>query len=483
MITRSRYSRKCSGSTSSASASVSHDVVRRHRAVAVHEMVQVAGREPGLRGERAVRDARLVHQPLDRRRRTAPRDTSAASPSRYTSLPSSATCTRRSSPVGAIADIDRAVLEALLARPSRGPGSRSGRRRRTSRPGAGRGRRAARPSPASESTSAACSPISSAPVSTTTWTSYGASAAGQTDPVLVVALLDERRHHARRADAVAAHDQRLLLSVLVEERRAERLRVARAELEDVADLDRRLELQRAAAVRDSGRPRPARAGRRSAASKSRPASTPRRCQPLRFAPATNWPSRSVSSATTSPLNPTGPSEPPDRAERSADLLVGRRPRRARRAQRRASPARAGRRRGRARARPCRRPSSPASPSRSPRRRSPRNVGERLARRHARRLDLSRAPSVSGKTGARGTPRATSRSAAKSPFSQVTSVFSPEPDGREEVDRLAAAHHPRLGLDVVVLEPAALEDPVVRASCARSSARALPRRGRTSTSPS
>ena len=43
--------------------------------------------------------------------------------------------------------------------------------------------------------------------------------------------------------------------------------------------------------------------------KSRPCSTPRRCQPVRFAPATNWPFRSVSSATISPLNPTGPSEP------------------------------------------------------------------------------------------------------------------------------------------------------------------------------
>src|SRR3954465_12296865 len=69
------------------------------------------------------------------------------------------------------------------------------------------------------------------------------------DPVLVVALLDERGHHARRPDAVAAHDERLLLTVLVEERRAERLREARLELEDVAHLDRRLELQRSAAHR------------------------------------------------------------------------------------------------------------------------------------------------------------------------------------------------------------------------------------------
>ena len=37
-------------------------------------------------------------------------------------------------------------------------------------------------------------------------------------------------------------------------------------------------------------------------------------------------------------------------------------------------------------------------------------------------------SGSGNTGARGMPRATSRSAAKSPFSHVTSVFSPAPAG-------------------------------------------------------
>ena len=56
--------------------------------------------------------------------------------------------------------------------------------------------------------------------------------------------------------------------------------------------------------------------------------------------------------------------------------------------------------------------------------------------------------------------------------------------REEVDRLAAAHHPRLGLHGVVVDPAALEDPVVGAPRARgSSSRARPRRGRTSTSPS
>ncbi len=44
--------------------------------------------------------------------------------------------------------------------------------------------------------------------------------------------------------------------------------------------------------------------------------------------------------------------------------------------------------------------------------------------------------ASGNAGARGTPRATSRSAAKSPRSQVTSVFSPEPEGaRKSTDSL------------------------------------------------
>src|SRR4029453_497326 len=61
------------------------------------------------------------------------------------------------------------------------------------------------------------------------------------DPVLVVALLDDRGEHAPRADPIAPHDERLLGPVLVEERRSERRRVLRLELEDVADLDRRLE--------------------------------------------------------------------------------------------------------------------------------------------------------------------------------------------------------------------------------------------------
>src|SRR4051794_9951370 len=69
------------------------------------------------------------------------------------------------------------------------------------------------------------------------------------DPLLVVALLHDGRHHAPGPDAVGAHDERLLAPVVVEEGRPQRHRVARVELEDVADLDRGLEAKRAAARR------------------------------------------------------------------------------------------------------------------------------------------------------------------------------------------------------------------------------------------
>src|SRR4029453_9793857 len=69
------------------------------------------------------------------------------------------------------------------------------------------------------------------------------------NPVLVVVLLDDRRHRAPRPDSVAAHDQRLLLAVLVEEGRLERGGIMCLELEDVTDLDGGLEAERAAAVR------------------------------------------------------------------------------------------------------------------------------------------------------------------------------------------------------------------------------------------
>src|SRR5690349_22381397 len=74
------------------------DVVRRYRPVAVHDVVQVAGRETGLGREAAVGDPGLLHQPLDRR---AERLLAVAPPARHQAipLPKSATATRRSSPV------------------------------------------------------------------------------------------------------------------------------------------------------------------------------------------------------------------------------------------------------------------------------------------------------------------------------------------------------------------------------------------------
>src|SRR6187401_631707 len=71
------------------------------------------------------------------------------------------------------------------------------------------------------------------------------------DAVFVVLLLHDRGHRASGTDPVAAHDQRLLLAVFVKERCPERLAVLSSELEDVADLDCRLELKRPSAVRAS----------------------------------------------------------------------------------------------------------------------------------------------------------------------------------------------------------------------------------------
>ena len=59
--------------------------------------------------------------------------------------------------------------------------------------------------------------------------------------------------------------------------------------------------------------------------KSRPASTPRRCQPVRFAPPTYWPSRSDSSAMIAHLHADRPDRPRIGAELRADLVGGRRP--------------------------------------------------------------------------------------------------------------------------------------------------------------
>ena len=187
-----------------------------------------------------------------------------------------------------------------------------------------------------------------------------------------------------------------------------------------------------------GQVSPSADSRRSAkrASKSRPASTPRRCQPSRFAPATNCPLAQRLVGDDLALEADRAERAAARAEGRADLVVGRRARLA--------------------AERCielRRLDSVVAADQGEHDRATvdghrhrlrgrgdidrEELRQRLARLDAGRLDLGRrAPSVSGNAGARGTPRATSMSAAKSPFSQVTSVFSPAPAGaRKSTDSL------------------------------------------------
>src|SRR5205807_8291138 len=74
---------------------------------------------------------------------------------------------------------------------------------------------------------------------------------GPLDALFVVVLLHDRRHRAPGPDPVAAHHERLLLSVLVEESRPEADGVERPEFEDVPQLDRRL-LEQLPAAHDAG---------------------------------------------------------------------------------------------------------------------------------------------------------------------------------------------------------------------------------------
>ena len=221
----------------------------------------------------------------------------------------------------------------------------------------------------------------------------------------------------------------------------------------------------------------------SRAVKSRPCSTPRRCQPVRFAPATNWPFRNVSSATISPLNPTGPSEPGSapNAARISSSVAGRNalPSTA------ASLASSSRSSPRIRARTtvpssfvtgiafevaaASMPRNPASasivaiPGVADLERLVERLGElRCARHAARDLEVGGVVAVLA-----GDERVLTRTRR-----------------RQVVDRLRATHHPRLGLHRNRLDPAALEDAVVGA-LVPSEARppGPPRRGRTSRSPS
>jgi hypothetical protein len=69
------------------------------------------------------------------------------------------------------------------------------------------------------------------------------------EPHLVVVLLRDRGDDAAHPDAVAPHDHRVLLAVLVGVEAAERVGVLGAELEHVADLDPPVDAQRRPALR------------------------------------------------------------------------------------------------------------------------------------------------------------------------------------------------------------------------------------------
>ena len=217
-----------------------------------------------------------------------------------------------------------------------------------------------------------------------------------------------------------------------------------------------------------------------------PCSTPRRCQPVRLAPATNWPSRSASSATISPAKP-------DRAERArigAERLAGSRPRSpggsrcpsAALELRLVEPVVAADEREHDACRPA---FDDRHRLRRRRRVDAEQLGERLDRRRPR---ASRPPagasSRSGNSGARGI------AARDLEVGGVVAVLAGDERvlararRREEVDRLAAAHHPRLGLRRRRTRArSARRSARRRPRGAGSSARGPPRRGRTSRSPS
>ena len=162
-----------------------------------------------------------------------------------------------------------------------------------------------------------------------------------------------------------------------------------------------------------GQASPSRGSRMSAkrASKSRPCSAPRRCQPVRFAPTTNWPSRSVSSARIGPEKPIGPDRARVGAERVPDLLLGRRPDAAQRGHRLRllEPVVAADEREHERAVLL----HDRHRLRGRRRVDPEEVGERLDRRHPGRLDLGRRVEALGELGRRAGCRARPRGRRRS----------------------------------------------------------------------
>src|SRR5829696_622799 len=160
------------------------DFLRRHRPVAVHEVVEVAGGEAGLRGETPVREARLPHQALDR----APEVLLAVLPfashqQATTRFAISKLATRDSAPfrrsVTSTAPSSSVFFPTVTRRghPIRSASANfsPGRSRRSS---------SRTSSPSADSAAAICSPVSTSSAlsqpRTTTSTSYGAISLGQT---------------------------------------------------------------------------------------------------------------------------------------------------------------------------------------------------------------------------------------------------------------------------------------------------------------
>ena len=88
-------------------------------------------------------------------------------------------------------------------------------------------------------------------------TSYGASDIGQMMPFSSWLVSISDGDDAVHADAVAAHDDGLLLFVGVEKAGFQGVGIFRAQLEHVADFDRVLQLQLAVSQRGQGSPPPA----------------------------------------------------------------------------------------------------------------------------------------------------------------------------------------------------------------------------------
>ena len=315
---RIRTSRKCSGSTDERLAELEDHVVGRHRPVSVDEVVEVARGESRLVRERAVGDVLLGHEPLNRRPERLVAEAALARHQRSLNL------TRRSSPVArsrmSTAPSSRLFRPAVTrtGQPIRSASANfsPGRRSRSSRSDA---------APAGlDRLGGALGDLLGAPQRDDVHLVRG-DRLRPGDAVLVVVLLDDRGHRPAEADPVGAHHERPFVPLLVEVRGAERLGVERVELEDVADLDRGLELQGAAALRarvalarlpQVGELRlGSRAPLRRREGGSRPGSRPRRTAPR----AASRPRRPRSST------PTGPREPPlaPNASRISSSVAGR----------------------------------------------------------------------------------------------------------------------------------------------------------------